>query len=74
MAHKKISTPENPNLEVALTAAEEAQIVTDAATHQAEQDASVAAATQKATDKTNGNQKLLDLGLTQAEVDAITGQ
>ena len=27
---------------------------------------------QKATDKTNGNQKLLDLGLTQAEVDAIT--
>ena len=33
-----------------------------------------AAKTQKATDKTNGNQKLLDLGLTQAEVDAITGQ
>ena len=74
MAHKKISTPENPNLEAALTAAEEAQIVTDAATHQAEQDALVATATQKATDKTNGNQKLLDLGLTQAEVDAITGQ
>ena len=33
-----------------------------------------AAKTQKLTDKTNGNQKLLDLGLTQAEVDAITGQ
>ena len=33
-----------------------------------------AAANQKLTDKTNGNQKLLDLGLTQAEVDAITGQ
>ena len=32
------------------------------------------AAAQKATDKTNGNQKLLDLGLTQAEVDALTGQ
>ena len=30
--------------------------------------------TQKETDKTNGNQKLLDLGLTQAEVDALTGQ
>ena len=29
---------------------------------------------QKVTDKTNGNQKLLDLGLTQAEVDALTGQ
>ena len=27
---------------------------------------------QEATDKTNGNQKLLDLGLSQAEVDAIT--
>ena len=38
---------------------------------QAAEDAAVA---QKATDKTNGNQKLLDLGLTQAEVDAITGQ
>jgi hypothetical protein len=30
--------------------------------------------TQKVTDKTTGNQKLLDLGLTQAEVDALTGQ
>ena len=38
---------------------------------QAAEDAAVA---QKATDKTNGNQKLLDLGLTQAEVDALTGQ
>ena len=32
-----------------------------------------AAAAQKATDKAAGNQKLLDLGLTQAEVDALTG-
>ena len=38
---------------------------------QAAEDVAVA---QKATDKTNGNQKLLDLGLTQAEVDALTGQ
>tara|TARA_R110002051_G_scaffold167321_1_gene238028 strand:- start:1677 stop:1937 length:261 start_codon:yes stop_codon:yes gene_type:complete len=30
------------------------------------------AKTKLATDKTNGNQKLLDLGLSQAEVDAIT--
>jgi hypothetical protein len=29
---------------------------------------------QKETDKTTGKQKLLDLGLTQAEVDALTGQ
>jgi len=27
---------------------------------------------QKATDKASGNQKLLDLGLSQAEVDAVT--
>jgi hypothetical protein len=29
--------------------------------------------TQKATDKASGNQKLLDLGLTQAEATALTG-
>ena len=29
--------------------------------------------TQKATDKANGNQKLLDLGLSQAEATALTG-
>ena len=28
---------------------------------------------QHATDKASGNQKLLDLGLSQAEVDALTG-
>jgi len=32
-----------------------------------------AAATQKATDQANGNQKLLDLGLTQEEATALTG-
>ncbi len=45
--------------------AEEAQAVINA---QAETDAKE----QKATDKANGNQKLLDLGLSQAEVDALT--
>ena len=38
------------------------------------QAAEEAAVVQKATDKAAGNQKLLDLGLTQAEVDALTGQ
>jgi len=47
--------------------AEEAQDVID-------QQAKADAREQRATDKTNGNQKLLDLGLTQAEVDALTGQ
>jgi len=54
--------------------AEEAQAVIDI---QAEADAKVvkdAADAQKAVDKGTGNQKLLDLGLTQAEVDALTGQ
>jgi|6_EtaG_2_1085325.scaffolds.fasta_scaffold82778_3 hypothetical protein len=44
--------------------AEEAQAVID-------QQAEVDAATQFATDKASGNQKLLDLGLSQAEVDAF---
>jgi len=35
--------------------------------------AEVNAKTQKATDQANGNQKLLDLGLTQAEATALTG-
>ena len=43
------------------------------AERKAEAQAVIDAATQKATDKTTGNQKLLDLGLTQAEVDALTG-
>ena len=54
--------------------AEEAQAVIDI---QAEADAKVAqeaADAQTAIDKGTGNQKLLDLGLTQAEVDALTGQ
>jgi hypothetical protein len=46
--------------------AEEAQYAID---QQARDDAIA----QKATDKGTGNQKLLDLGLTQAEVDALTG-
>jgi len=60
------------NLRIQLTAeeetlrdAEEAQAVIDI---QAETDAKA----QKATDKVNGNQKLLDLGLSQSEVDALT--
>jgi len=35
--------------------------------------ANAAAEEQEATDKANGNQKLLDLGLTQAEATALTG-
>ena len=62
---------------IPFTAEEEAQLVKDKAAYQAVQDAKVAqeaADAQTAIDKGTGNQKLLDLGLTQAEVDALTGQ
>ena len=78
MASRKKVTPEHPEGQVIeFTAAEEAQLVKDKASHQAVQDAKVAqeaADAQTAIDKGTGNQKLLDLGLTQAEVDALTGQ
>ena len=54
--------------------AEEAEAL---ARQQAEKDAKVAQEAvdaQTVIDKGTGNQKLLDLGLTQAEVDALTGQ
>ena len=51
-----------------LTAEEVARNETLATNRQAEETAYA----QEATDKASGNQKLLDLGLTQAEVDAIT--
>ena len=55
---------------VALTAEQLAQIDTAYDAKVAENDA---AESQKATDEANGNQKLLDLGLTQAEATALTG-
>ena len=47
----------------------ESDCTTGLATLQSDFDA---AKTQEATDKASGNQKLLDLGLSQAEVDALT--
>ena len=57
---------------VNLTAEEETQRTEDINTHAAFIQAQADAITQKATDKASGNQKLLDLGLSQAEVDALT--
>jgi hypothetical protein len=48
----------------------EAQIVTDVAFTKTVTDALA----QKETDKANGRQKLKDLGLTDAEVDALIGE
>ena len=58
--------------EVNLTAEEETQRTEDVNTHAAFKQAQADAKAQKVTDKVNGNQKLLDLGLSQAEVYALT--
>lgn len=58
--------------EVNLTAEEELQRTEDVNNHIAFKQAQADAKAQKDIDKTNGNQKLLDLGLSQAEVDALT--
>jgi hypothetical protein len=59
--------------EVELTAEDLAQRETDIANTEAEKQAKETAKQAEATDKANGNQKLLDLGLTQAEATALTG-
>ena len=75
MATKIVYSPEFPEGQrMPLTAAEEAHREAEQVAANEARAAEQAAADAKATDKTHGNQKLLDLGLTQAEVDAITGQ
>jgi len=69
---KALVTPEGVTL-VDLTAEEIAQSEINAQNALAEKQARIDAENQKATDKANGNQKLLDLGLTQAEATALTG-
>ena len=72
--NKIVFSPENPEgVIVEMTAEEIADRDAIAAEVQTQIDAEEAAATQKATDQANGNQKLLDLGLTQAEATALTG-
>ena len=71
---KIIFTPDNPNgIEVNLTAEEISQRETDEANLQSKLQEIETAKQAEATDKANGNQKLLDLGLTQAEATALTG-
>ncbi len=71
MTKKLLITPENPEgILVDLTAEEVAQKETDVA------NAPVDAVTRieaENVDKANGNQKFLDMGLTQAEATALTG-
>ena len=74
MATKIIINKENPNgIEVELTAEEETQRQADITNAEIQRQAEETARQAKATNKANGNQKLLDLGLTQAEATALTG-
>jgi len=70
---KKLIVNQNGIQEVDLTAEEIAQRETDIANAEAEKQAIETAKQADATNKANGNQKLLDLGLTQAEATALTG-
>ena len=74
MTKKLLVNPENPNgILVDYTSEEEAQRQTDIANEEAEMTAQAEAKAQKEADAKSGNQKLLDLGLTQAEATALTG-
>ena len=74
MTKKLLVNPENPNgILVDYTAEEEAQRQTDIANEEAEMTAQAEAKAQKEADAKSGNQKFLDLGLTQAEATALTG-
>jgi hypothetical protein len=59
--------------EVDMTADEVSQAETDAQNALAEQQSIETAKQADAINKANGNQKLLDLGLSQAEATALTG-
>ena len=71
---KVIINPENPNgIEVEMTAEEIALKEQDDANSQAKLEQELAEITQKEADAKSGNQKFLDMGLTQAEATALTG-
>jgi regulator of protease activity HflC (stomatin/prohibitin superfamily) len=71
---KLVLSPENPNgILVDMTAEEITQSEIDAQNAIAEKEAEETAKQAKKTAQATGNQKLLDLGLTQAEATALTG-
>jgi len=71
---KLLITPENPNgVLVDMTAEEIAERQTEEANWETKKQELETAKQADATNKANGNQKLLDLGLTQAEATALTG-
>ena len=72
MAKITISRPDQADEIRDLTAEEETQRQADISAETARLEAEEATEAQKVIDKANGNQKLLNLGLSQAEVDALT--
>ena len=71
---KLIANKENPNgVLVDLTAEEIAQQKQDAIKYETDKQAIIAEQAQKEADALAGNNKLLELGLTQAQVTAMTG-
>ena len=71
---KLIANKENPNgVLVDLTVEEIAQQEQDAIKYETDKQAIIAEEAQKEADALAGNNKLLELGLTQAQVTAMTG-
>lgn len=74
MTKKLIINQENPNgLSVDMTAEEETQHQADIETTNSDSAQYLTEKQNKENNQASGNQKLLDLGLTQAEATALTG-
>lgn len=71
---KQIFNPENPNgIIVDFTAEEISKRETEIANGETERSAQIEAKAKKDADAKSGNQKFLDMGLTQDEATALTG-
>ncbi len=71
---QRIFSPENPEGAIQVyTAEQEAEVKTFSEAQKAKIQAEQDAKTAKETAQASGNQKLLDLGLTQEEATALTG-
>ena len=66
-----MGTKMSNGISVELTAEEQTEHDAAQAAAQADEEARAIVVAQIATDKASGNQKLLDLGLSQAEIDAL---
>lgn len=74
MTKKLIVGQDQIQREVEMTAEEEAQLASDQAAAGADLELRKAADAQRIVDEQNANQKLIDLGLSQPEIDALLGK